>query len=165
MQTAGSTNVHLVAQPSTTRSCGTCTACCDGWLTATIYGHELKPGVPCQFRAPGGCSIYDRRPARPCRSFFCGWRLRGNPFPESFRPDRLGVVILIKQWRGRPGYQLISAGRDPDDALLQWMRDHSAATGMPFAYSIDRRLQGFGSPEFLDEVRAEAARHEAPGKA
>src|SRR5205814_3535317 len=28
------------------RECGTCTACCDGWAIGTIYGHEMKPGVP-----------------------------------------------------------------------------------------------------------------------
>jgi hypothetical protein len=25
------------------RTCGGCTACCDGWLTGNILGHELAP--------------------------------------------------------------------------------------------------------------------------
>ena len=118
-----------------TRSCGTCTACCGGWLTCTVRGQEIKPGVPCRFRGAGCCTIYEERPANPCRTFFCAWRLQGNPFPESFRPDRLGVIIVARQWRDRPGYELISAGRDPDENLLDWMREFSTATGSPFLYS------------------------------
>ena len=35
------------------RQCGSCTACCDGWVEGTIRGHEMKPGVPCHFRGAG----------------------------------------------------------------------------------------------------------------
>ena len=156
----GATDVSLVVVPHTTRSCGTCTACCDGWLTATIRGHEMKAGVPCHFRGTGCCTIYEERPDRPCRIFFCGWRLRNNPFPDTFRPDQLGVLIVAKQWRKRPGYELVSAGRDPDAALLQWMRDYSVATGTPFVYSIAGQRQAFGAPEFQQEFRDKTARGE-----
>jgi len=54
-------------------SCGTCTACCDGWVKGTILGHEMKPGQPCHFRGEGCCTIYERRPVDPCRNFICGW--------------------------------------------------------------------------------------------
>ncbi|HEY5682465.1 MAG TPA: SEC-C metal-binding domain-containing protein, partial [Sulfuricaulis sp.] len=29
------------------RHCGTCTACCDGWVRMNIRGHEVYPGKPC----------------------------------------------------------------------------------------------------------------------
>lgn len=48
--------------PSQERLCGDCTACCDGWLRATIYAHEMKPCTPCHFVREGCCSIYDQRP-------------------------------------------------------------------------------------------------------
>jgi hypothetical protein len=145
-----------------TRSCGTCTACCGGWLTCTVRDQEIKPGVPCRFRGAGCCTIYEERPAIPCRSFFCAWRLQDNPFPESFRPDRLGVIIIARQWRDRPGYELISAGRDPDENLLHWMREFSTATGSPFLYYIDGYYRAFGVPEFQEEMRDKAARGELP---
>ncbi len=145
-----------------TRSCGTCTACCDGWLTGTVRGHEMKTGVPCHFRGAGCCTIYEERPADPCRSFFCAWRLQGNPFPESFRPDRLGVIIVARQWRDRPGYEIISAGRDPDENLLNWMRAFSTKTGSPFVFYTNGYYRAFGVPEFQEDMRARAARGELP---
>jgi len=122
----------------------------------------MKPGIPCHFRGAGCCTIYDERPANPCRSFFCAWRLEGNPFPEFFRPDRLGVIIVARQWRDRLGYELISAGRDPDENLLNWMREFSTASGSPFLYSIDGYYRAFGVPEFQEDMRARAARGELP---
>ncbi len=62
-----------------TRVCGTCTACCDGWVAGTIYGHEMKPGTPCHFRGEGCCTIYDKRPLDPCRKFVCGWLAADSP--------------------------------------------------------------------------------------
>jgi hypothetical protein len=160
--TAETVRLERAVSLDTTRSCGTCTACCDGWLTGTVRGYEMKPGVPCHFRGSGCCAIYEERPANPCRSFFCAWRLEGNPFPESFRPDRLGVIIVARPWRDRQGYELISAGRDPDEHLLNWMREFSTASGSPFLYSIDGYYRAFGVPEFQEDMRARAARGELP---
>jgi SEC-C motif-containing protein len=136
------------------RQCGTCTACCDGWVVGTIYGHEMKPGKPCHFRGQGCCTIYETRPVDPCRKFVCGWLLPDSPFPESFRPDRLGVMIVPTRWRQRPAFILRSAGRDPDEELLAWMRGLSARTSAPFFYEQNGERFGFGPPEFQQEMLA-----------
>jgi hypothetical protein len=134
------------------RQCGTCTACCDGWVEGSIRGHEMKPGVPCHFRGAGCCTIYAERPQEPCRTFVCGWLAPGSPFPESFRPDRLGVMMVRTRWRNQPAYILRSAGRDPDEPLLTWMRSFSAATGSPFFYEQAGERFGFGPSEFQHEM-------------
>src|SRR5258706_9970887 len=72
------------------RQCGTCTACCDGWVAGDIQGHIMKPGTACYFRGDGCCTIYERRPQHPCRDFICGWLQPDSPFPDEFKPDRLG---------------------------------------------------------------------------
>lgn len=146
--------------PDASRSCGECTACCDGWLTGNIRGHALGAGAPCPFRANGGCTIYDERPDYPCRGFFCAWRLRGNPFPDAFRPDRLGVIILAKPWRDRVAYYLVPAGRDVDATLLEWMRTYSTSTGTPFLFRHHGRDRGYGSREFQQDLLDRAARGE-----
>src|SRR4030088_1228403 len=130
------------------RECGTCTACCDGWMAGTIHGHEMKPGVPCHFVRQGGCSIYEQRPNSPCRSFVCGWVAQDSPFPESFRPDRIGVILVRIKWREQPAYLLRSAGRDPDQELLEWMGRFSMQTGRPFFYEKAGEKLGFGPPAF-----------------
>lgn len=153
--------IPIVSQTGTPRQCGSCTACCDGWMTGTILGHEMKPGVPCHFRGEGGCTIYEDRPANPCRGFICGWLLNGSPFPESFRPDRLGVIIVATIWRKRRAYVLAYAGRKPDAQLLEWMREYSAATGTPFLFQVDGRHRGYGTPEFQLDILDKARKGEA----
>jgi len=142
------------------RQCGTCTACCDGWVKGTIEGHEMKPGQPCFFRGEGCCTIYDRRPADPCRSFVCGWLQAQSPFPEEFRPDKLGVIIIPVRWRDKIAYILRSAGRDPDEALLGWMREFSIRTSRPFFYEQRGERYGFGPREFQVEMLARLERDE-----
>ncbi len=142
------------------RACGTCTACCDGWVTGTIRDHPMYPGQPCHFRGEGCCAIYDERPKYPCRDFMCGWIQPGSPFPDEFRPDRLGVLMIQVRWRGREAYILTHAGRDPDAELLAWMEDFSLRTGRPFFYELGGERFGFGPPEFQEEMAQKVARGE-----
>ena len=150
----------IAIAPALSRKCGECTACCDGWVVGVIEGHEMKPGQPCHFRGDGGCTIYARRPQYPCREFVCGWLQPGSPFPDDFRPDRLGVMVIQMRWRGRDAYLLRSAGRDPDEQLLDWMRAFSIRSQRPFFYEIQGERFGFGSPEFQAEMSMKIARGE-----
>jgi len=142
------------------RQCGSCTACCDGWVKGTIFGHEMKPGRPCHFRGEGCCTIYERRPVDPCRNFVCGWLQEESPFPEEFKPDRLGVLIIPVRWRAKTAYILRSAGRDPDEPLLAWMREFSLKTDRPFFYERSGERFGFGPREFQIEMLAKLERGE-----
>jgi hypothetical protein len=131
-----------------------------GWVTGIIEGHEMYPGTPCYFRGDQCCTIYERRPKYPCRDFLCGWLQPGSPFPEEFRPDKLGVMVITMKWRGRDAYMLRSAGRDPDSKLLAWMREFSVRTGNPFFYEENGERLGFGPPEFQIEMAEKVARGE-----
>ena len=54
-------------------------------------------------------------------------------------------------------HELVAAGRDPDDALVAWMRNFSIATGVPFMYKQhlgDTQLQCFGPDAFREEFAA-----------
>ena len=84
------------------RSCGSCTRCCDGWLQGEIRCHPMYPGRRCHFVAEGGCGIYDERPQSPCRSFVCGWMQPGSALPQDWRSDRVGVIVVNTLWRGAP---------------------------------------------------------------
>ncbi len=121
-------------------------------MAATIYGHEMKHGVPCHFLKDGGCSIYQRRPESPCRRFVCGWRADDSPFPETFNPTVTQVIIARILWRQRPAFLLRNAGRDPDEPMLEWMRRFSTATGQPFFYEQGGEKFGFGPPEFQHDM-------------
>ena len=68
------------------------------------------------------------------------------------RPDELGVMIVQTKWRNRPAYIMKSAGRDPDENLLTWMRSFSVESGAPFFYEQQGERFGFGPPEFQHEM-------------
>jgi len=143
------------------RQCGECTACCEGWAEGTIRGHRMQPGTPCHFLERGHCSIYDERPQSPCRNFVCGWLLPGSPFPDTFRPDRVGVIIVPMRWHARPAFVLLSAGCDPSEEMLAWMRAFAQSTGAPFYYQQGRERLGYGPPAFQQEMADKVRRGEA----
>lgn len=70
------------------RSCGECTACCKFFAVPEVGKHGAEWCPRCVLGK--GCTIYQDRPFA-CREFTCIW-LNGKG-DESFRPDRLGVMI------------------------------------------------------------------------
>lgn len=147
--------VHAITENMThtsQRQCGPCTSCCEGWLTGNIRGHAMEPGTACHFLREKQCSIYLDRPEQPCRQFECGWLLHGSPFAEDDRPDKLGVIIVPILWRGRRAWILVPAGRDPDEALMTRMRQHSQSTGEPHMIKKPGRLLCYGAPEFQQDM-------------
>lgn len=149
-------------EPTTTteRHCGTCTACCDGWVRMNIRGHEVYPGKPCPYSTGQSCSIYADRPENPCRKFICGWLKKNSPLPEDYRPDKIGVIFVILDWHGMPIYALTPAGRDPGDDLLAWTKDWSARMQRPFLYQRNDEWYAFGPPAFQSEMLSRLARGE-----
>ena len=128
----------------------------------------MHPGRPCHFlRQPdqrpddaSPCAIYAERPQSPCRNFVCGWLAAGSQFPQAFRPDRVGVIIVTMRWRGRPAHVLLSAGKDPGPEMLDWMQNHARQTGAPFFYALNGERIGFGPPEFQLEMLGRLQRGE-----
>ena len=134
------------------RQCGECTACCEGWAEGEIRGHAMYPGQHCHFLRQGACTIYDERPQSPCRNFVCGWLHSDSPFPASFRPDQLGVIIVPMRWRERPAYVLLSAGKDPAPELIDWMQAFARDSGAPFFYQQQGERIGYGPAAFQQEM-------------
>ena len=144
----------------TARQCGSCTKCCDGWVEGDIRGHRMHAGQACHFLEAGACSIYAERPESPCRSFVCAWLQLGSALPDHFRPDRIGVIAVGTRWRQAPALILVSAGNDPDEATLDWMRQHAQHTRTPFFYAQQGQRFGYGPPEFQQEMAGKLARGE-----
>ena len=155
--------VTVAASPPTgtpQRECGPCTACCEGWAEGEIRGHRMFAGQHCHFLDRGACTIYEERPQSPCRSFVCGWLAPGSPFPEAFRPDKVGVIIVPKRWHDGPAYVLLSAGNDAGPQMLQWMQAYARSSGAPFYYQRDGQRLGYGPALFQQEMVAKLARGE-----
>jgi hypothetical protein len=139
------------------RTCGTCKKCCEGWLSGHIYvkniiDFEMKRDSPCPFSGEYGCSIYQFRPANPCKSFMCGWLIEGSPLPEDYRPDKLGIIFLPIVWRQRRAWVITPAGREPSEELMAQMRSFSNTSGEPHLIKSPGKLLCFGSVEFKQDM-------------
>ena len=157
----------VAVQPQSVRSCGGCMKCCEGWLAGPVrregvVDHVLMRGSPCPHATSGRCAIYDSRPEDPCKSFVCGWLMPASPLPESYRPDKLGVIFVQLVWRQRRAWALVPAGGDIGDDLKARMRAYTQATGEPHLLKYPERLLCYGSAEFQQDMVAKAERGENP---
>lgn len=146
------------------RTCGSCTACCDGWLQIEVRGHRVREGKPCPFSIEHRCSIYGERPQHPCREFICGWLAASSPLPEWMRPDKSDMIMLAANfvWRGLPVDIVVAAGRRPRKKALDWLMKFSSQQRRLLIYQADDDWFAFGPPAFQSEMTNRIGRGERP---
>ncbi|MGO9132891.1 MAG: hypothetical protein ACLP8A_02425 [Methylovirgula sp.] len=144
------------------RSCGSCTACCDGWLQIEISGQKVAPGAPCPHSSGHSCNIYADRPNDPCRQFICGWLAAKSPLPEWMRPDQASMILLPAQtrWRDLPVDVAVPVGDAPKTKALAWLKSFCEARRRPLLYQIAGEWFAFGPDAFQQEMSALIARGE-----
>jgi len=87
----------------TTRVCGNCKLCCyifalDGEFFEALHGPGGKPKRTwCKHAKGKGCAVHDQPRPTVCTSFLCDWMLHPDVFPDAWRPDRSGV-LLVTHW-------------------------------------------------------------------
>ena len=136
------------------RQCGTCTKCCDGWLTADIYGNSLSKGNPCLFKKEGcGCSIYASRP-HVCQEFLCGWiRDDGTLFEDWMKPDITNFILVYSRIDELKWYKLVQAGQELSLLMLSYMIQKALRQNINLEYWIDGTQFLIGSTEFVKHVK------------
>jgi hypothetical protein len=142
---------------ATNRTCGDCTACCDGWLTGSANGRDFYPGMPCHFVGCNGCSIYEDRPESPCKAYSCEW-LKNTDVPEWMKPSKSGVIITGKQSEHQDGSKhvyldVVETGRKIDATVLNWLFRLYLRTSIPIKVQIDGGYNWYGTTEFFQEVK------------
>lgn len=147
-----------------TRICGSCTACCDGWLQIEVRGHKVRKGQPCPFSIAHRCSIYPERPQHPCREFVCGWLVASSPLPEWMRPDQSGMIMLAANffWRGSPVDVVVPVGEQPKKKALDWLMRFCAEHRRLLVYQVGDEWFAFGPPVFQTDIASRLARGETP---
>ena len=139
--------------PKLTRKCDECNACCQGWLTANIYGKEMYPGRPCHFASNNGCSIYKDRPENPCVTYKCAWlKDDGTIFPEWMKPDRSDVIITERDWENRLYWSVVECGKQIDSKILNWIYLFAQANDIYLEIQVAGIRYYRGSPEFQHYV-------------
>lgn len=136
------------------RSCGTCTKCCEGWLSANIKGHEMHPGKPCFFLADGKCTDYTGRP-NTCKVYNCAWKSEPETFPEWMRPDRTGTIIskiILPSRNDLTHYEVAESGGSLDVKTLNWLIQWCLDKGINLFYEIEGKHHVIGSPAFKQSM-------------
>jgi hypothetical protein len=146
------------------RTCGSCTACCDGWLQIEVRGHHVRRGEPCPFSVEHQCSIYSERPQHPCREFICGWLTASSPLPEWMRPDKSDMIMLAANfiWHGLPVDVVVAAGDRPKKKALDWLMKFSSEKKRLLIYQVEEDWFAFGPPAFQAEISERIGRGEKP---
>lgn len=146
------------------RNCGSCTACCDGWLQIEVRGYQVRPGKPCPFSVQHQCAIYGERPQHPCREFVCGWLVASSPLPDWMRPDRSDMIMLAADfvWRTMPVDVVVAAGEQPKNKALDWLKRFCAENKRLLIYQVKDEWFAFGPPAFQVDISEKIARGEKP---
>jgi hypothetical protein len=149
----------------TERQCYPCTACCEGWLSADIYGVQIMPGKPCPHVTAQGCGIYDKRPHNPCATFRCGWLTGEHDMPAHMQPSECGAIVMFnKLWNGRKVIRAVPTGEKIPAATLEWLMALARQLNLPLLFSehgyvngrfASKRKIGYGPPSFIEAVKTE----------
>lgn len=130
------------------RSCGTCTKCCEGWLSATINGQEMFPGKPCYLVEIGkGCSDYKNRPYDPCKTFKCMWKAE-TIVPEQFSPEATGIILTKQNINGIEYLTAVNAGKEMEPDFISWFVTFCVSRKINFEWKVDGVPFFIGSEEF-----------------
>jgi len=147
-----------------TRTCQSCTACCDGWVQMVIGGVPVYPGHPCPHSTGCCCDDYENRPEDPCRRFECGWVARGSPLPIWMKPNRGKVIVFFNKtsWAGLPVDLAVPVGKRIPQRSLSYLKEFSRRNNRPLIYTeqivesgdYQRQQQTFayGPPDFQRDV-------------
>jgi hypothetical protein len=130
------------------RQCGDCTKCCEGWLLGEAYGHKFWAGRPCYFMGKGKCTIYEKRPESPCKSYKCMWLIDEN-IPEWFKPNEINAIM---SWREKDNIRYIElneAGETLRSDVLSWTIQYVLNNNLNLLYKIKGGWNKIGQQDFL----------------
>ena len=132
------------------RECGTCTKCCEGWLTGEALGYKFYPGNPCHFVSIGqSCTVYTKRPKNPCVSFSCEW-IKNSDLPEWFKPNKINSILTTEKIEEILYLKLTQAGSQLDSKVLSWLFKYVLEHNFNFVWQIAGGINWIGSPEFTE---------------
>jgi len=111
--------------PPSSRSCGSCKACC--WIAEIdAFQKPVASWCPhCDLGETLGCTIYEDRPSQ-CSDFLCAW-IRRPEIPIGLSPEKARIVVtdLLDEddgeWLGYGVWELVP-GAAKKKKVVTWMQ-------------------------------------------
>ena len=89
-------------------------------MYANIHSQEIYPGNPCSFCIKGkGCSIYEYRPAKICKTFKCEWLINSD-IPLEMKPSESNIIIKRTYVDDHYYVAVLPAGKPISNEILEW---------------------------------------------
>ena len=133
----------------TMRTCGSCTKCCEGWVAGQARDSHFYPGVPCDYLADNGCSIYKSRPEHPCQSFVCEW-LVDRSISYYMKPDKSCIILIRRKINDIEYVEMAEAGQPLSASALEWfLRAYISGKYDNISYRIHNHPRYIGTAEFI----------------
>lgn len=126
----------------TSKPCGKCKRCCQGYLTGEAYGVKFDVDNPCKFLNTSGCSIYPNRP-HVCKTFECRWKT-SVAWPDWLRPDQSNVIFVERIYDGDMYIRGINKDQPVKEEVFAWAHDWAEKTKLTIV--IPRECIGFKIP-------------------
>lgn len=130
------------------RTCDGCSECCKGWLKGNAFGHDFYPGKPCFFLQKS-CSIYEKRPDDPCKSYRCHW-LASNDLPMWMRPDLSNALVTYRKHDNVEYFEILECGKKMDSSVLSWFIIWALNNKKNIKYQISGGFNKIGTEEFMN---------------
>lgn len=134
------------------RSCGDCTACCEGWLSNEVNGYKYYPGRPCHYLGDCGCTIYEQRPKEQCRDFSCLW-LVNKHLPEWMRPSRCGVILTQNIIENITYIRMSETKEKVDASVLSYVIQSCLSNKANLLYQVEGGWNTIGSEDFVRAIQ------------
>ena len=132
---------------SPNKSCGDCTACCEGWLEGSAHGKPYYPGNPCYFKESTSCSIYKDRPPE-CVAYKCEW-LKRDEFPLWMQPSKSRILLTERNENGIKYFVASETSLPMDIATLNFVLRWAITGQHNLIYFIQGGRNLLGSAEFV----------------
>ena len=136
-----------------TRTCDTCTKCCDGTLSGEINGHKMYLGKPCHFLQIGiGCNIYKDRPQDPCKRYKCAW-LSDENIPDFMKPEISNCILDYKDIDGIPYLRLSESSTPYTAEVLTWSINYALNNNLNIMWILNKKINYIGDKDFCNSVK------------
>jgi len=141
------------------RDCGSCSMCCQGWLSGDIFEYKMEANNPCHFVnegcSGGCCTIYEHRPDM-CKDYKCLWLQQPIALPLWMRPDKSKVIITERVVEDAVAseqftyWQVRECGEKIDSVVLNWIIRNSMHFNMNLQYEIAGQWYYLGTDRFME---------------
>lgn len=142
--------VYPINQEKNDRTCDGCSRCCEGFLSADIYGFDMSlRGGKCRFLIKKRCGIYPVRP-QLCKVFLCGWR-ENSTIPDNMKPSESDIILLPKWIENYFYYRMVPTSVTIKDYVYEWA-EHTATLGKHLIGYKNGLFTVFSNDETFKEI-------------